>query len=451
MAIFSSFFLYHTGFLLGTSSLVGPSQIDLESDKSVTVCTSQRKSLACSSPGSSIAVTDVFWGRKSKEICPSDDGDENVDCNGSKETPGIVRGMCEGKAACQLEAKHKLLQNPSTRHCLGVNKYLMVSYTCVPDAKEVTVCDGEQTKLKCPASFKTYINSVFWGRQSTTVCPADNGIAMCTGASESLELMKKKCDGSKDCEITASYKDVQDGAENCPGIQKYLIVNYSCKPAGTKANDDNDDDDGDAESGEKTTTDNSSQANGIKGEKVELTNNESNRLGTGGLKALEKVNTLIKQSDGGQLTDDQEKAIERMIIGGLEEGQKKNVDVQGSTRADIPKSGHAKSGGEMNKQIVELAKLVDEATSKINYKKAAVARPRPKHPSSNEQSIIETITAGKPSKRVNVPRPLAAKRGERPSLNKYNTRPVQRGTIPKRPMMPKTPFIYGKIMPGNRP
>ena len=42
-----------------------------------------------------------------------------MDCGPAKETPGIVRGMCEGKAACQLEAKHKLLQNPESRHCPG--------------------------------------------------------------------------------------------------------------------------------------------------------------------------------------------------------------------------------------------------------------------------------------------------------------------------------------------
>lgn len=112
----------------------------------------------------------------------------------------------------------------------------------------------------------------------------------------------------------------------------------------------------------------------------------------GGLKALEKVNTLIKQSDGGQLTDDQEKAIERMIIGGLEDGQKKAVDVQGSTRADIPKSSHEKTNKEMNKQIVELAKLVDEATSRINYKKAGVARPHTRHRLKNEESLVETIS-----------------------------------------------------------
>lgn len=92
----------------------------------------------------------------------------------------------------------------------GVNKYLKISYTCVPDAKEVTVCDGEQTTLKCPASFKTFINSVFWGRQSVSVCPADNGVSMCTGASESLGILRKKCDGVDKCDVTASFNAVSE-------------------------------------------------------------------------------------------------------------------------------------------------------------------------------------------------------------------------------------------------
>ena len=78
-----------------------------------------------------------------------------------------------------------------------------------------------------------------------------------------------------------------------------------------------------------------------------------------------------------------------MIIGGLEDTQKKNVDVQGTTRTSIPKSHKAKAGGDMNKQIVELAKLVDEATSRINYKKAAVARPQTK--ASNQRSVVGTM------------------------------------------------------------
>ena len=30
------------------------------------------------------------------------------------------------------------------------------------------------------------------------------------------------------------FIQVQNGVENCPGTQKYLIVNYSCKPANAK-------------------------------------------------------------------------------------------------------------------------------------------------------------------------------------------------------------------------
>ncbi len=78
-----------------------------------------------------------------------------------------------------------------------------------------------------------------------------------------------------------------------------------------------------------------------------------------------------------------------MIIGGLEDTQKKNVDVRGTTRTSIPKSHKAKASGDMNKQIVELAKLVDEATSRINYKKAAVARPQMK--GGNQQPLVGTM------------------------------------------------------------
>ncbi|XP_046839410.1 uncharacterized protein LOC124433675 isoform X2 [Xenia sp. Carnegie-2017] len=407
------------------AGLAGPSQIDLESEKTLTICTSQKRSLTCGSPGSTIAITDVFWGRQSRDVCPSDDGDEHVDCGAAKETPGIVRNICESKAACQLEAKHKVLQNPETRHCPGVNKYLQVSYTCVPDAKEVTVCDGEQTTLKCPASFKTFINSVFWGRQSVNVCPADNGLSMCTGASESLDMLKKKCDGGDKCDITASYNEVQNGGENCPGIQKYLIINYSCKPAGAK-DEDSEQDDGDNDSDDVMSKSLPS------GNNVHLTTTENNRLGTGGLKALEKVNTLIKKSDG-EITDDQEKAIERMIIGGLEDTQKqKTVDVMGTPKTSIPKL-HSKSGSDMNKQIMELAKLVDEATSKINYKKATVAKP---------QTINGNVK--KAVKRLNVPHPMGFTQHST-TLNKVNTTSTVRRNWLKKTN--KRNSIYGKITP----
>jgi len=196
----------------------------------VTICTKQKKPLSCSYPGSNIAITNVFWGRRSGAICPSDDGDTVLNCNTAPETEGIVKAKCEGKESCELEARHALLQNPRTSHCPGVNKYLTVNYTCVPDDKEVVLCDSENSTLTCPASWKIGVNSVFWGRQLTSVCPAENGQTTCTGASDSLEIVKKSCDGLPRCDIHASYDQVQNGAENCPGVAKYLVINYSCRP-----------------------------------------------------------------------------------------------------------------------------------------------------------------------------------------------------------------------------
>lgn len=199
-------------------------------DKDVTICTKQKKPLTCASPGSNIAITNVFWGRRSADICPSDDGDTVLNCDTAPETLGIVKAKCEGKESCDLEARHALLQTPQSSHCPGVNKYLIINYTCVPDAKEIVLCDSENSTLNCPATWKIGVNSVFWGRQSTEVCPAENGQTTCTGASESLGIVKNSCNGLTRCDVHAGYDQVQNGAENCPGVGKYLIINYSCQP-----------------------------------------------------------------------------------------------------------------------------------------------------------------------------------------------------------------------------
>lgn len=59
-------------------------------------------------------------------------------------------------------------------------------------------------------------------------------------------------------------------------------------------NDDDKNEDDDDEDDDSNVT----KPPSIKGQRVQLTNTENSRLGMGGLKALEKVNTLIKQSDG---------------------------------------------------------------------------------------------------------------------------------------------------------
>ena len=199
------------------------------SEKRVTVCTKKKSPLTCETPGSSIAVNDAFWGRLSPDICPSDDGDPVTNCSNA---PGIldrVKEMCEGTSSCKLEARANKLQKG--KHCYGVQKYLQVSYTCVPRAKEVLLCDSERTILSCPSDWLIKINSAFWGRQSSGVCPTEQGNRICSGASETVSKLRSKCNESPYCAVGANVKDLQNGGEKCPRVNKYLIVNYGCNPS----------------------------------------------------------------------------------------------------------------------------------------------------------------------------------------------------------------------------
>lgn len=84
------------------------------------------------------------------------------------------------------------------------------------------------------------------------------------------------------------------------------------------------------------------EGNSVVGENLNI-----GRLGMGGLKALEKINNLIKASaesqegeEGGSensLTDEQAQAIERMIIEGIHRTKKKSPDGSGTQRTSIPR------------------------------------------------------------------------------------------------------------------
>lgn len=203
--------------------------LDLEADKQVTICSSGKSPLTCESPGSAIAVTGVFWGRVSPYICPSEDGDPVTNCPTAPEASNIVRGLCEGMGSCVLEGKAEKLQNG--KHCYGVQKYLLVNYTCVPAKKEVILCDSERSILFCPSDWLLKVNSAFWGRERTDVCPSAKGQQLCSGASETISKLRSRCNNIPFCSVKAFYKELQNGGENCPQVNKYLVVNYSCHPS----------------------------------------------------------------------------------------------------------------------------------------------------------------------------------------------------------------------------
>ena len=146
-----------------------------KTEKQVTICAGQNHSIECVSPGSSISIAQTFWGRLSDKVCPSEDGDPVVNCGNAPESSEIVRNLCDGKTSCQLSARHTMLQMPGTSHCPGVNKYLLLNYTCMARKKKFVLCKGETTRLRCGPHWKLNILSVFWGRSAASTCPAPLG------------------------------------------------------------------------------------------------------------------------------------------------------------------------------------------------------------------------------------------------------------------------------------
>lgn len=218
-----------TGYVCSTHQGHKRTLTSLAAEKRVTVCSKRKSPLTCESPGSAIAITGVFWGRESPNICPSDDGDPVTNCHTAPETEHIVKEMCEGMGSCVLEGKADKLQK--TKHCFGVSKYLSVNYTCVPQNKEAILCDSERSMISCPSDWLLRINTAFWGRDRTEVCPSAKGQELCPGASETVSKLRSRCNNIPFCPLQAFYRELQNGGENCPHIEKYLVVNYSCRPS----------------------------------------------------------------------------------------------------------------------------------------------------------------------------------------------------------------------------
>lgn len=222
-----------------------PMQMDILASKDITICTGLKRAIACRD-GSNIAITHAFWGRVSDKVCPSDDGDPVTDCEGAEETIDLVRARCEGKSECVLQARHQYLQKNNTHHCPGVNKYLVVNYTCIPDSKGIVLCDSEEATLECRAGWKIDISDAFWGtRANSKYCSTGVQGMECDNGPFAKTYLKKKCDGSTTCIVRATSDDLEDKKSVCPGNLLYLLLNYACKSpnignAGSKSPDTDD-------------------------------------------------------------------------------------------------------------------------------------------------------------------------------------------------------------------
>ena len=124
----------------------------------------------------------------------------------------------------------RYLQKNGTHHCPGVNKYLIVNYTCISDSKGVVLCDSEEATLECKAGWKIDITDAFWGRRANSkYCPTGVQEMECDNGPSAKINLKKKCDGLSTCIVKATSDDLEDKKTVCPGNLLYLLLNYACR------------------------------------------------------------------------------------------------------------------------------------------------------------------------------------------------------------------------------
>lgn len=178
---------------------------------------------------------DTFWGRLSDKICPSEDGDPTINCGTDLSTTSLLKNLCDDKVFCEIPARHTVLQAPGTTHCPGVNKYLIVNYTCMPIERKFVLCDGEITNLKCGEGWKLNILSAVWGRISPATCATTLGrpsrLGICDSSNSTLGRIRSICHGRNGCVVRADDEHMVQGSEqHCPDVDKYAMITYRCQP-----------------------------------------------------------------------------------------------------------------------------------------------------------------------------------------------------------------------------
>ncbi|XP_060076784.1 uncharacterized protein LOC132556394 [Ylistrum balloti] len=92
---------------------------------------------------------------------------------------------------------------------------------------QVTVCNGNVKTLKCPLRMEVRINEVFYGRVNAKTCGPSPPVTKPCSTRSALTALRSQCAGKQSCSVTA---DPSLYTDPCPGIDKYLQVEYTCKP-----------------------------------------------------------------------------------------------------------------------------------------------------------------------------------------------------------------------------
>ncbi|OWF41773.1 L-rhamnose-binding lectin CSL3-like isoform X2 [Mizuhopecten yessoensis] len=105
---------------------------------------------------------------------------------------------------------------------------------CVPSFRKKTTCENRTAYLKCQTGYTISIIMAKYGRTDHATCPSKQIKTTYCSSRESLNIVRRSCNGLQSCKVRASNKVFGDP---CRGTYKYLSIRYACKktaPAGIR-------------------------------------------------------------------------------------------------------------------------------------------------------------------------------------------------------------------------
>ena len=113
-------------------------------------------------------------------------------------------------------------------NAVGIVPHLSFSFCpfLFTDSLSVIVCEGQTKEIRCESVSKIRVLWANFGRLHPKTCPDPSIRTINCRASNSLNYVRKICQGKTACTLTANYGSF--GVDPCRGTYKYLLVAYKC-------------------------------------------------------------------------------------------------------------------------------------------------------------------------------------------------------------------------------
>uniref|UniRef100_A0A224XD11 Putative rhamnose-binding lectin-like protein n=1 Tax=Panstrongylus lignarius TaxID=156445 RepID=A0A224XD11_9HEMI len=186
------------------------------------VCQNETMFLSCPK-GQVIRILTAVFGKKDSRYC-NQPGAYVTNCEAGG-TLDYAKYMCDFRQNCTLNNMVNKFGDP----CLGIWKYLDVTYECKHDGEvnNVVVCEYDKLTIDCGSKY-IWITAAFYGRKDHTTCYNKRfqiHVNHCEAA-KSYETVYFRCQNQNKCTLDASNNIFGDP---CISTSKYLDVDYMCK------------------------------------------------------------------------------------------------------------------------------------------------------------------------------------------------------------------------------